>query len=77
MAFLTTLKVGEECAAVIDINPHKQGTFTPGTGHPIEPPSFLGEYRPDVVVVMNPIYEKEIGADLAGRGLRPRLLTAA
>jgi len=37
-------------------------------------PDFLREYRPDVVIIMNPIYEKEITLSLAEMGLYPQIL---
>jgi SAM-dependent methyltransferase len=73
--FLTTLGVGDEVAAIVDINPRKQGMFQAGTGHPIVAPQALGELRPDVVVVMNPVYVREIGAELRALGLAPLVET--
>ena len=35
----------------------------------------VGVRRPDVVIVMNPVYEREIRADLSQRGLEPEVLT--
>jgi hypothetical protein len=77
VAFLTTLGLKEEIACAVDINPHRQGYFMPGTGHPIVGPEQLLEVRPDQVIVMNPIYRKEIGEQLRGLGLEPELLTVA
>jgi hypothetical protein len=62
---------------VVDINPHRQGKFMPGTGHPIVAPEGLVDVRPEHVVVMNPIYVQEIGRDLARLALSPRLRAAA
>jgi hypothetical protein len=42
-----------------------------GTGQEIVAPSFLAGYRPDVVVIMNPVYRQEITADLTAMGLSP------
>ncbi len=90
VAFLTTLGLGEAAQAaqkragrssahaveyVVDINPHRQGYFMAKTGQKIVGPAFLEEYRPDVVIVMNPVYEREIRVDLATRGLDPEVLT--
>jgi SAM-dependent methyltransferase len=36
----------------VDISPHKQGCYLPGTRIPILPPEALRETRPDVVVVL-------------------------
>jgi len=73
VAFLTTLGVGDEVAAVVDINPHKAGTFMAGSGHEIVSPDALVELHPDLVIVMNPVYLDEIRADLDARGLTPEL----
>ncbi len=74
-ALLTTLLHAEVVPWVVDINPRRHGHFMPKGGQEIVGPDFLIEYRSDVVVVMNPIYENEIVADLAVRGLRPEIVT--
>jgi hypothetical protein len=73
VAFLSALDLGDEIAAAVDINPHRHGYHMPGSGHAIVGPDDLVELRPDVVIIMNPIYREEIGADLAARGLAPRI----
>jgi SAM-dependent methyltransferase len=73
VSFLTTLGLQDEIAGAVDINPHRQGYFMPGTGHVILSPDDLVELRPDAVIVMNPIYKDEIAADLAQRGLHPEM----
>jgi FlaA1/EpsC-like NDP-sugar epimerase len=75
VAFLTTLDVSDEIEYVVDINPNKHGTFMAGTGHQIVGPEFLQDYRPDVVIIMNPIYTPEIGSQLAEMGLSVEVLT--
>lgn len=75
VTFLNVLGAGEEIAGVVDINPHKQGRYVPGTGHPVLAPDAVAAVDPVAVVVMNPLYRDEIGADLAARGCRPELLT--
>jgi SAM-dependent methyltransferase len=74
VGYLTTLGVRDEVLAVIDINPHKAGKYLAGSGHRIEPMARLPELAPDVVVVMNPVYEAEIRRDLARIGLAPELV---
>jgi hypothetical protein len=44
----------------VDINPRKQGMFVPGTGQLIVKPEFLQSYNPEVIVIANPAYKKEI-----------------
>ena len=71
VAFLTTLGVGDEIAAAVDINPRKHGTYLGGTGHKVIGPDDLVDLQPDEVIVMNPIYTDEIAADLRSRALEP------
>lgn len=72
--FLNTVGTGDE--VVVDINPKKQGKFVAGTGQPIVAPKALSELRPDLVVVMNPVYRDEIASTLGELGLTPELLEA-
>lgn len=74
VSFLTTNGLGPEVAQVIDINPFKQGRYLPGTGHLVSGPESLKQVPPDTVIVMNPIYLKEIGTVLAAMGLDPELV---
>ena len=70
VAFLTSLQIHEEIPYAVDINPFKHGTFMAGNGQEIVGPEFLREYRPDVVIVMNPIYCDEIKRDLEKLGVQ-------
>jgi SAM-dependent methyltransferase len=73
VSFLTT--VGSEgIDYAVDINPYRHGHFMPSTGQRIVAPSFLKEYRPDTVIVMNAVYLEEIRRDLDGMGLQPEVL---
>ncbi len=74
VAFLTTLNIREAIQYTVDINPNKHGTFMAGTGQEIVGPAFLAEYRPDVVIIMNPVYKQEIQRQLAEMGLAPEIL---
>jgi SAM-dependent methyltransferase len=64
VAFLCALPAAERIEVAVDINPYKHGMFMAATGQRIVPPAFLTDYRPDVVIVMNPIYRDEIRAEL-------------
>jgi SAM-dependent methyltransferase len=74
VSFCTTLGVNGELEYLVDVNPHKHGKFLPGTGHKVVSPQFLKDYRPDVVIVMNPIYCNEIRSDLAQMGVNAELI---
>ena len=69
VGFLTLLPSDAPVAAVVDINPNKQGRFLPGRGHRIAAPAELRAVAPELVIAMNPIYEAEIRADLAALGV--------
>jgi hypothetical protein len=75
VAFLTTLGVHDEIEHVVDINPYRVGKFLPGTGQRIVAPAFLREYRPDNVVIMNPVYLREVERELARQRCEPRVRT--
>ena len=60
ITFLNTLKIKDQIKYIVDINPHKQGRYAPGTGQKIVPAVYLKKYHPDVVIAMNPIYVGEI-----------------
>ncbi len=75
VAFLTTLGATDELLSyAVDVNPRRSGTYIAGTGHEIVGPEFLKSYRPDVVLVMSPIYLPEINAQLDSMGVRPETL---
>jgi SAM-dependent methyltransferase len=74
VAFLTTLHIQDEIEYAVDINLYKHGTYMAGTGQEIVAPGFLREYRPDVVIVMNPIYCGEIQQDLDRIGVAAELM---
>jgi hypothetical protein len=74
VAFLTTLGLDEEITAVVDVNPYKQGKFMPGTGHEVVAPAALAAIRPDVVILMNPIYAREVQSQLNTLEIKADLL---
>ncbi|WKZ47775.1 MAG: class I SAM-dependent methyltransferase [Anaerolineales bacterium] len=66
VAFLTALREKNGIDYVVDINPRKKNTYIAGTGQKVVDPEFLVGYKPDIVIVMNPIYIEEI-QDILGR----------
>jgi hypothetical protein len=76
VSFLNTLKAQGRIEYVVDINPRKQGMYVAGTGQKIVSPEFLRDYQPDIVVVMNPIYQNEIEQLAERLGLAPEFVCA-
>jgi SAM-dependent methyltransferase len=75
VSFLTNSGLGSVVEYVVDINPHRQGMFMPGTGQRIVGPQSLREILPDVVIVMNRVYEQEIKNELQRMGLAPDVVS--
>lgn len=75
VGFLTHFHDMNVIKHVVDINPHMQGNFIPGIGIQYVPPKFLENYKPDSVIIMNGVYEKEIEKMLAGMNLKPELIS--
>lgn len=74
VSFVNTLEVREEIGYLIDLNPYKNGRFVPGAGHQVRSPGFLAEYKPDTVIVMNPLYADEISRDLRAMGISAEIM---
>ena len=74
VGFMTTLGIKDEIEYVVDINPNRHGKFIAGVGKQIVSPEFLRNYKPDAVIIMNPVYSMEIGQMLEKMGLSPELL---
>lgn len=76
ISFLNLIKVGEEIQYVVDINPRKRNKYVTGAGLQIVPPEHLKTYRPDTIIVMNPIYRTEIQETVEALGIKADLLLA-
>ena len=75
VTFSNLLRLGDAIPYIVDINPRKEGMFVAGSGQRIVQPDFLASYRPDIVVIMNAIYEKEIRGLIENLGLYPRYIS--
>jgi hypothetical protein len=71
VGFLSAIGADHAVDAAVDINPFKQGKFLPGSGHAVIGPEALTDIKPELVIVMNPIYVPEIKEMLSELGLRP------
>lgn len=60
VTFLNILDQNAYISYAVDINPRKTNKFVAGSGHQIKTPEFLKDFHPDVVLIMNPIYQDEI-----------------
>ena len=74
VAFLSTIDIADEVVPVVDINPHRHGKFLPVSGRQVVAPESLRTYSPDTILVMNPIYRKEIQRQIDGLGVCAELI---
>ncbi len=76
VTFLNVMKRFAPVEYMVDINPRKQGMFVAGAGQQVVSPEFLKEYKPDAIIIMNPIYRDEIRGIASQMGLSPELMVA-
>jgi SAM-dependent methyltransferase len=72
--------LGPEAGAIgafFDLNPRKHGLHVPGVGLPVLAPTALLEVRPDLIVIANTLYEREITSFVRSMGLSPRFEVVA
>jgi len=76
--FLNLLRVsaGAGIDWVVDINPRKQGHFVPLMGQRIVGPDWLRQDPPDLVIVMNAEYRREIGCMINDIGIGCEVVSA-
>jgi SAM-dependent methyltransferase len=76
--FLNLLRVaaGAGVDRVVDINPRKHGHFVPLMGQRIVGPHQLLQDPPDLVVVMNPEYEREVRSMIEDMGIGSEVVSA-
>ena len=76
VTFLNILETKDQIPYIVDINPRKKGMFVAGSGQEIIDPDSLADFKPDIVILMNPIYKDEISVKMVGMGLISELLVA-
>ncbi len=74
VTFLNLLDINYEIPWVVDINPRKKGHYLPGTAQQVVEPEFLKEYDPNVIIIMNPVYDDETRSIVNDLGLDPKYL---
>jgi SAM-dependent methyltransferase len=74
VTFLNVLGLKKQIKYIVDINPHKQSMYVPGTGQMVIPPGKLQDIHPDFVIAMNPLYIDEIRKMIAVRSLSCKVL---
>ncbi len=69
MTFLNILRNSGSIEFIVDVNPRKQNKFLNGSGQKIIAPDFIRDYKPDHVILMNPIYKEEITGMIQSFGI--------
>ncbi|MGM0434987.1 MAG: class I SAM-dependent methyltransferase [Pseudomonadota bacterium] len=69
VTFANIMGTSSALVGIVDINPHKQGLFVPGTGTRVVGLDELSEFAPDEVFLMNPLYRDEIRQSMKAQGV--------
>lgn len=69
VGFLSVLHTRDCIGGAIDLSPHRQGKFLPGSGLAVYAPAELLRLRPQHVILMNPVYLHEVRALVRELGL--------
>jgi SAM-dependent methyltransferase len=69
ITFLNTYDLQQVVDYVVDINPKRQNMYIPGSGHEVKSLESLTGFQPDLVVIVNPTYAKEIKQQAKELGL--------
>jgi hypothetical protein len=75
ITFLNMMKKRGQIEYLVDISLRKQGKYVPGSGQEIISPEDLKRYRPDIVIVMNPVYLEEIQEMINQMNLTSQLIS--
>jgi hypothetical protein len=76
ISFLSMVPEAEMLQGVVDINPNRQGRYTPISAKRVLSADQLCEQQPDAIIVSNPAYKHEIADQLNSRGLTCELFIA-
>jgi SAM-dependent methyltransferase len=76
ITFVNVVPGADRINAIIDVNPHKQGRFAPGSATPVLSPDALRCQPVESILVMNPLYRDEIASAIAELGLTPEITIA-
>jgi len=71
--FMNVVPCAAAIESVVDLNPRKRGMYVPGTGHRVIAPEELKDNPPDVILVVNPLYESEVAKMTQQLGLQAEL----
>jgi SAM-dependent methyltransferase len=76
VTFLNSFDKNPPIEFIVDINPRKQGLFIPRTGQEIISPNALKKYQPDGIILLNPLYAREIRSQVEAIGVRTKIYFA-
>ncbi|TPN50156.1 MULTISPECIES: class I SAM-dependent methyltransferase [unclassified Mesorhizobium] len=76
ITFVNVVPEGARISALVDVNPHKQGRFAPGSGTPVIGPDHLRGRPLHSIIVMNPLYRDEVAQAARQLGLASEIIVA-
>ncbi len=76
ISFLSLIPEAETIQSVVDVNPNRQGLYTPKSVKRVISPATLRDERPEIIIMSNPVYRSEIELEIQRQGLRCKLVAA-
>jgi ubiquinone/menaquinone biosynthesis C-methylase UbiE len=74
VGFISNLKIEKQIKYIVDINPYRNGKYLPGIAKKIVSPKALIKNNPDITIIMNPVYKKEIKKILNNMSVKTKIM---
>ena len=74
LTLLSVCDLHASALRIVDINPRRQGMHLPRSGYRVWAPESLREFRPDLVIISNPRFAREIMGQARALGIAGRFL---
>ncbi len=71
LTFFNLFNLTKEVPYIVDINLKRHDKYLPGSAQQIVAPKFIHTYQPELVIITNPTYAKEIKTQVYELGLSP------
>lgn len=76
ISFLSLIPEAATIQSVVDVNPNRQGRYTPKSVKRVISPAELRDERPEIIIMSNPVYRCEIELEIQRQGMSCRLVAA-
>ncbi|MFT5711250.1 MAG: 2-polyprenyl-3-methyl-5-hydroxy-6-metoxy-1,4-benzoquinol methylase [Halioglobus sp.] len=75
VTYFNLFDLSREVPYIVDINSKRQGKYLPGSGQQIVAPEFIQAFQPELLIITNATYEREILEQVHSLGVYPEVWT--